>query len=150
MGMVDDLRIEEAVQQALAASAEAKAMALVQLAADPKGCKQRIEELTAATKAHDDARAAAEQAIADAETKQADAESRLRTVAKREAEFLAWQAAEKARLRQADLDARAGETANAQRAAELAAREAALRMDAEKHSRLIARMRAHVAEVDAA
>jgi hypothetical protein len=48
--MVDDLRIEEAVQEALGASAKAKAMALVQLATDPKGCKQRIADLTAATK----------------------------------------------------------------------------------------------------
>jgi hypothetical protein len=146
MNMWDEHLAEEAAK----ASADTRALALLAAAADPVGTKARVKELSAATAAQDAAAARAEKAAADAKAKSADADAKLAALERREREFLQWKTNTEARLKQADADARAGEAANAQRAAELAAREAALRMDAEKHSRLIARMRAHVAEVDAA
>jgi hypothetical protein len=150
MGMVEDLRIEEAVQQALGASAEAKAMALVQLAADPEGCRKRITELVDTTKKQDEARAALDQAVEAAKAEQAAAAARLTEVAKCETEFLAWQTAEKARLKQADADARAGEEANAGRAAELAEHAAAIEAKVAAHDAVVAHMRQHLAQLDAA
>jgi hypothetical protein len=56
MSIVEDLKIEAAVAAALADSADARALALVRIATDPKGTEDRLKELTAATAAHDAAR----------------------------------------------------------------------------------------------
>jgi hypothetical protein len=150
MTMFDDLRIEEAVAKALEGSADQRALALLAAAGDPEGCRKRIAELTAATKAHDVARAALDLAVETAQTEQAAAAARLTEVAQREAEFLQWKTREEARLKQTDADVRAGEAANARHAGELAFQSAAINNKVGRHVELIETMRRHVAEADAA
>jgi hypothetical protein len=150
MGMVDDLEIEAAVAKALEGSADQRALALLAAAGDPEGCRKRIGELTAAQRVHDVARDAAEKAAADAEAKAADADVKLTVLERREREFLQWKTNTEAQLKKADADARAGEEANAVRAAELVEQDRAINFKMQKHAALIAHMRAHLAAVDAA
>jgi hypothetical protein len=139
------------VEAAIAeASADQRALALLAAASDPVGTRQRIEELAAAEKSHDEAAERAEAALAAAESKAAEADRKAADVAKREQEFLAWQTAEKARLRQADADVRKGESDNAAQHRKLADKAAGIRAKVEAHAGVIDRMRQHIAEHDGA
>jgi len=164
MSIIDDerlnLAVAEALQSAMAETAESRALAMLTLASSPASTKQRLDELLAATAASNAAREAAERAAEAASSAAAadrdhangviaSADERIAELGKREAEFLAWSESEGKRLKQADAAIRLGEAANAQRAGEIADRERAVDARLAEHAALIERMRQHVAAHDA-
>ncbi len=90
MGMLEDHKIELAVAEAFENSADARALALVQIAVDPAGTKAQLDELLAAARAHDEARATAEAALAAAEAKSAATDIAAAALEKRIAEQQLW------------------------------------------------------------
>jgi chromosome segregation ATPase len=144
MGIADDLKIEAAVQAALAGSADARALALVQIAVDPAGTKARLEELTAATRAHDAARETAETDAAEAEAKVTDAEARQAEVVRRESEANAWIEQTKKNLNEREAACRAAEEAVARRERDCKNSAADLATKFAEHRALMARLRLHL------
>jgi hypothetical protein len=146
MGIADDLKIEAAVQAALAGSADARALALVQVAVDPAGTKARLEELTAATRAHDTAREAAETTTAEAEAKVTDAEARQAEVVRRESAANAWIEQTKKNLNEREAACRSAEETVARRERDCRNSAADVATRLAEHKSLMARLRLHLAE----
>jgi hypothetical protein len=137
MGIVDDLKIEQAVAAALEASADQRALALVQIAVDPEGTKVRIKELAEATAAHDAACQAAEAKVTEAEAKVTEAE-------RRETATNAWAEQTTKRLNERAAAADAAAEALANREKQCRNREAALAERETEHASLMARLRLHL------
>jgi chromosome segregation ATPase len=146
MGIADDLKIEAAVQAAMASSAEARALALVGIAVDPAGTKARLDQLIAATKQHDEALSAAQAGQAAAEAKQADADARAAEVDRRVSDTQAWIERSTRDLQAREAVAREAEEVTAKRQRDLANREASLNERLGEHRALMKRLRSHLDE----
>jgi chromosome segregation ATPase len=143
----DNTAIETAVAAALS---ETAAMTMIRIAVDPDGTRTRLEELSAATRAHDQAREAAEQATADAERAKADAEAKLAGLEAAKAEFETWRTNAEAELK-GRADAAAERDAELDvRARGLDALAANLKAAAVDHAALVTQIRGWLLEHDVA
>ncbi len=96
MNAVQDLKV---IEQAVAA-ADQRALAMLSIASDPAGTRKRLDELTAATAAHDAAKAAAEAAEESAQGWKKKADEALSSMATKIAEFQSWSEGTKHQLKQ--------------------------------------------------
>jgi hypothetical protein len=118
-----------------------RAMALIEVAADPAGAKQRLKELKAATTALAAERAAAEKVIADATTKSATLARADEGLATRITEFQTWVDFTEKSYRERENRIRLGEENQAAREAKLVQGESDLARRVAAHEQRLASLK---------
>jgi chromosome segregation ATPase len=129
--------------------AMAHALTLMRVASDPDASQKRLEEIAAATAAHDAAREAAEKAFANADEKQKALDVSRDAVKGREVDFHAWVASKESQLQARENNI--GHTEQKLRVAdsELQRRENELQIKTARHNELIAHLKQHLANIGA-
>lgn len=140
MNAVQDLKV---IEQAVAA-ADQRALAMLSIASDPAGTRKRLDELSAATKAHDAAKAAAEAAEEAAQGWKAKADEALAAMAEKIKQFQDWSEGTERQLKQRQASVESAEAALVTREQNLKNKEADLAERLTEHENVLERLRLHL------
>jgi hypothetical protein len=138
------LETDFATEEQIETRATSHAFALIAVAADPAATKQRLSEISAATKEHAATRDAAAATIAEVETKQAALAAAAAAHAETEGLFNARVEVNERKHRQREEAIRAAQDAVANRERDCSNREAELKVRVAEHEALMRRLKAHV------